>query len=928
MKKLRRFVKRLTSWARIERDEERLRAEIEEHLALQIEDNLRAGLSPKEARRQAVLKFGTVEAIKEDYRDQRRLLFAETLLRDTRYALRRLRRSSAFTVTVIFTLALGIGATASIFTLAHAVLMKSLPVANPGDLYRVGKQAYCCAWGAYTQNKDFSIFSYDLYKYLRDNTKGFAELAAFQAGPSLFGVRHPGSSEAAGSYRGEFVSGNYFIMFGINAYAGHMLTPADDRPGAPPVVVMSYRLWQQRYGSDPSVIGSVFNVDEKPFTLVGITPPGFFGDTLRNNPPDFFLPLNTEPLVEADASINEADLHWLYLIGRIRPGAVPSSIEAQMRVELKQWLRSHWGDMSASDRARFPDQTLFLRPGGAGISSMRGQYEHWLQILMMVSAFVLLIVCANVANLMLVRGMERRQQISLSMALGAPAPRLVRQVLTESILLSLVGGASGLGVAYVTARLILHFAFPRVAGLAGVPISASPSTPVLLFAFVVSLITGVGFGIAPAWLATRVAPIEALRGASRSTVRAGSLPRKTLVVLQAALSLALLATSGLLTLALHNLENQKFGFTQDRRTIVRIDPKLAGYRLQQLTSLYGRIHDSLGSLPGVSAVALCLYSPLSDYNWGTGVWVDGRPAPGPNDDNSASLDRATAGYFAATGNPIVKGRGISEQDTATSRHVAVINQAFARKFFKHEDPIGKYFTQTGIGTSRQYEIVGIAQDARYLGFDLAKPVGPFFFLPEAQHDFLSNAESTDAIPESHFLRDIVVVTRPGASPPYTQLRQAMASVDPNLPIISIQTLRDQVAGQFTQQRLIARLASLFGILSLVLASIGLYGITAYNAGCRTNEIGVRLALGATRMQVAALIIRGAFAVVATGLVLGIPLALGAGRFLGSQLYGLNPYDPVVMLLAVLTFGFSALVGALIPARRASLISPSEALRAE
>jgi predicted permease len=546
---------------------------------------------------------------------------------------------------------------------------------------------------------------------------------------------------------------------------------------------------------------------------------------------------------------------------------------------------------------------------------------------MMVSAFVLLIVCANVANLMLVRGLERRRQISLSMALGAQASRLVRQVLTESILLSLAGGAASLLVAFASTRLILHFAFPHVAGMAGLPISASPSAPVLIFAFSVSLITGIVFGIAPAWMATRVDPIEALRGAGRSTFRTGSLPRQTLVVFQAALSLVLLATSGLLTLALRNLENQKFGFTQDARTILRIDPTLAGYRPEQLTPLYGRIHDSLASIPGISAVAICTYSPLSGINWGTGALVDGRPAPGPNDDNSASWDRVTAGYFNAIGTPILKGRGISEQDTAASRRVAVINEAFAHKFFKNEDPIGKYFGQTGLA-SRQYEIVGIAQDARYKVFDLDEPIGPFFFLPEAQHDFLPNAESTDAHPGSHFLHDVVVVTRPGASPPFTHLRQAMASVDPNLPIISIHTLGDQVAGQFSQQRLIARLTSLFGILSLVLASVGLYGVTAYNAGGRTNEIGVRMALGATRAQAAALIIRGAFALVASGLIVGLPLALSAGRFLGSQLYGLNPYNAGTILVAVLTLGFSALVASFIPALRASLISPSEALRTE
>ena len=852
----------------------------------------------------------------------------ETLLQDTRHTLRRLRKSPAFTVTVVLTLALGIGATTSIFTLVHAVLLKSLAVANPAELYRLGKEARCCYFGGYSQQKEFSIFSYDLYKYFRDSTQGFAELAAFQAGGSLFGVRRSSRAEAAQSYPGEFVSGNYFTMFGIRAYAGRMLSPSDDRPGAPPVAVISYRLWQQRYGSDPSVIGGAFNIDEKTFTVVGITPPGFFGGRLKSIPPDFFLPLNTEPYVEANSNLNEVDTYWLDLIGRIRPGTKPASIEAEMRVELKQWLRSHWGDMSTNDRTRFPEQILFLRPGGAGITSMRDEYEHWLQILMMVSTFVLLIVCANVANLMLVRSMERRRQISLSMALGAQASRLVRQALTESILLSLVGGAAGLAVAFAGTRLILGFAFPHVAGKAGIPINASPSMPVLLFAFGVSLITGVAFGIAPAWMATRVDPIEALRGASRSTARTASLPRKTLVVFQAALSLVLLAAPGLLTAALRNLESQKFGFVQDGRTIVRIDPRLAGYRTDQLTPLFGRIHDSLLSVPGVSAVAVCMYSPLSDNNWGAGVWVDGRPAPGPNDEVSASWDRVTAGYFGAIGNPILRGRGISDQDTATSQHVAVINEAFARKFFKNADPIGKYFSQTGMGVSRQYEIVGIAQDARYVDFDLDKPIGPFFFLPEAQHDFLPNAESTDADAGSHFLHDIVIVTRPGANLPIAQVRQAMALVDPSLPIISIQTLREQVAGQFRQQRLIAQLTSFFGVLSLVLASIGLYGVTAYNAGRRTNEIGVRLALGATRSQVAGLVLRGAFALVAMGLAVGFPVALAAGHFLGSQLYGLNPYDPVVILVSVLTLGFSALVASLIPAIRASLISPSRALRAE
>lgn len=928
MKKLRRFLKRLTSWARTARDENRLQSEIEEHISFQIAENIRAGLSPGEARRQAVLKFGAVEAVKEDYRDERGLPLVEALWQDVRYALRRLRNSAAFTITVMLTLALGIGATTSIFTLVNAVLLKSLAVANPAELYRLGTRAAGCGYcPLYSQDKrgEFSIVSYDLYKHFRDNTQGFAELAAFQAGEALFGVRRAGAQESAQSLPGEFVSGNYFVMFGLRAYAGRLLVPNDDQPGAPLVAVMSYRLWRERYGSDPTVIGSAFNFDQKPVTVVGVLPPAFFGDQLRATPPDFFLPINTEPVVEAGNVLNQHS--WLDLIGRIRPGAQPASIEAQMRVELKQWLRSHWGDMSANDRAVFPEQTLFLRPGGAGISSMRDQYEHWLQILMMVSGFVLLILCANVANLMLVRGMERRKQISLSMALGARPRRLVSQALTESILLGFAGGAAGLAIAFAGTRLILDLVFPRAPGLGGVPISVSPSLPVLLFAFAVSLITGIGFGIAPAWMATRVDPIEALRGASRSTARAGSLPRRTLVVLQAALALVLLTASGLLTAALHSLESQKFGFAQDRRTIVGIDPRLAGFRPDQLTELYVRIHDALVSVPGVSAAAIAMYSPFGDNNWAGDVWVDGRPEPGPNDDVNSFWDRVTPGYFDAIGNPILRGRGINGEDTATSQHVAVVNEAFAHRFFKNEDPIGKYFAPDGVGTSRQYQIVGIAQDARYMQ-DFDKPIGPFYFLPEAQHDFLPGATRTDVSPNTHFLDDIVIVTRPGAGLPLAQVRQAMATVDPNLPIISIELLKDQVDDQFRQQRLIAELTSFFGILSLILASIGLYGVTAYNAGLRTNEIGVRLALGASRMQAAGLIVRGALALVAAGLAAGLPLALLAGRFLGSQLYGLNPYNSAVLITAVLTLGFSALIAAVIPARRASSISPSVALRAE
>jgi len=909
---------RLRSLFRWAQADQEVDDELRDHLERKTEEYVAQGMTQEEAHRRARLELGGIEQTKEKCRDARHVTWIQDVIQDLRHALRRLRMAPAFTSATVLTLALGIGATTSIFTLVDAVLLKSLPVVNPGELYRLGKEPRCCYQGGYSQEKEFSLVSYDLYKYLRDYTQGFSELAAFPSLELLFGVRRSGSSEAAQSYPGEFVSGNYFSMFGITAYAGRALANGDDQPNAPPVAVMSYRLWQEKYGLDPSIIGGVFEVDGKPFSVVGITPPGFFGDSLRSSPPDFFLPLNTEPYVQSDADLNKVDTHWLDLIGRIQPSANPASIEAEMRVELKQWLRSHWSDMSANDRARFPEQTLYLTPGGAGITGMREQYEHWLQILMMVSGFVLLIVCANVANLMLVRGMERRRQTALSVALGAQTSRILRQPLTESVLLSLYGGAAGVAIAFLCTRLILHFAFPTFAGFARVPISASPSKPVLLFAFVISLVTGVAFGIGPAWMATRVDPNEALHGSSRSTAREGSLPRKTLVVLQAALSLVLLSAAGLLTAALQRLENQDLGFVPDRRIVASMDPRLAGYRSDQLPALYRRTHDSIASIPGVSSVALCQYSPVG-YGWGAGVWVNGRPAPGPKDDNSAAWDRVSAGYLNVIGTPIVTGRGITEEDTASSRKVAVINEAFARKFLQNEDPIGQHFG-TEADDSRKYEVVGIAKDARYLTLD--KPDGAFFFLPEAQADYSQTNLG------SLFLHDIVIRTRPGASLSEAQVRQAMASVDPNLPIISIRTLKEKVATHLTQQRLIARLTSLFGVLSLVLASIGLYGVTAHNVGRRTGEIGVRIALGASRSDVVRLVLQGAFLLIAFGLILGIPLSLVTSRVLSSQLYGLNPFDPVPIAIAVAVLGLFGLIATLVPAQRAMRVDPMVALRYE
>lgn len=899
--------------------------ELEAHLAIEIERLCADGLSEDEARHVAQRRLGNLTAAKERFYESSRWSWLENLLQDTRHALRRLRKAPSFTLTATLTLALGIGATTAIFTLVEAVLLKSLPVSNPDQLYRLGKESRCCVTIGFNQQPEAGLISNELYEYFRQNTQGFEELAGFQADGTFLGVRQAGSANAAESYFGEFVSGNYFAMFGVSAYAGRTFTTADDKPGSPPVAIMSYQVWEQKYALNPSVIGGVFNFNDKPFTVIGIAPPSFFGDKVSWFKPDFYLPLATEPLVKGESSIlNKADTHWLHFIGRIRPGTNAAAVESQMRVALQQWLRSHWSEMSANERSQLGKQTMNLTPGGAGTTVMRQHYERWLQILMAITGFVLLIVCANVANLLLVRGMERRQQISLSMALGARPGRLMRQALTESILLSLLGGAAGLFIAYAGTRLILHLAFQS----AQAPIPAAPSFPVLVFALAISLVTGIIFGLAPAWLATHVDPIEALRGANRSTRDSGSLPRKSLVVLQAALSVVLLSASGLLLQALRNLEHQNFGFEQKDRTVINIDPVLANYKPEQLDSLYKRIHDSLAAIPGVASVASALYTPLSGDSWGEGVYIEGKPEPGPNADIGVGWSRVSPQFFETIGNPIVKGRTINELDTAQSRHVAVVNEAFARKFFKDEDPIGRHFGKGGTKYAGDYEIVAVAKDARYLQYGLDRPVGAFFFLPQSQSTAYSQQGAASTELRSHYLHDVVVQTQPGAKLSEELVRRAIASVDPNLPVRRIRGMEQQVASTFGQQRLIARLTSLFGVLALVLASIGLYGVTSYNVSRRTNEIGVRMALGADRGDVLALILQGAFVLIALGLLLGVPLTLAAGRFLSSQLYGLSQYDPVVISTAVVVLGLSALIAALIPAFRASSISPLNALRSE
>jgi predicted permease len=843
------------------------------------------------------------------------------LREDVRYALRQFANAPGFTATAVLTLALGIGATTAIFTLVHAVLLKSLPVAKPSELVRIGDREDCCVSGGLRD--DWSLFSYDKYKTFRDGTPGFVELAAFQAGNDLVGVRRIGSNQPAESQRSEYVSGNYFSMFGIGPYTGRVLTPQDDRKGAEPVVAMSYRTWQQKYGLDPSVVGASFAINGQPFTVVGITPPGFFGDRLQYTPA-FWIPLANEPLINGSSSILDfPQQDWLDVIGRIKSGTDVKSIEAHMQVELQQWLLSPVAKVQPEERSLIPKQTLHLSPGGAGVQMMRDEYQAGLHLLMWVSGFVLLIACANVANLMLVRATTRKQQTAVRAALGAPRARQIGQVLTESTVLALLGGAAGVGLAFAGTRLLLQLAFQKN----DVAIHATPSLPVLAFTFSVALLTGILFGIAPAWTTATANPADALRGANRSTGQSVGWTQKSLVVAQAALSLVLLCAAGLLIQSLRNMQRQDFGFETANRYILHIDPQMAGYKPAQLAAFYRQLHDTLAAIPGVNRVSFSLYSPMEGDNWSETVYLEGQAPPPPDtDQNDASWVRVSDGYFETVGTEVLQGRAITDRDTATSQRVAVVNQSFAKKFFKDESPIGKHFGDLGAKYAGNFEIVGVTEDTQYR--QPTRKIPPMFFLSALQSVTYDDPRFVTFEDRSHYLNAIELKTQgtvPGLEP---QVRRALAQVNPDLAVIDFVSFAEQVQENFSQQAMIAKLTSLFGLLALVLASVGLYGVTAYSVERRTSEIGIRMALGADRLNVLKLVLRGAFLQVGIGLAIGIPATILGGRAMATQLFGVKPYDPNILLLTTAVLSLAALVAAVVPARRAATLDPMRALRTE
>jgi predicted permease len=843
----------------------------------------------------------------------------ETLARDIKYALRLFLKSPGFAAVAILTLALGIGANTAIFTLFDAVVLKTLPVPHPGKLV-----FFSSATGEGTEISTppptgaWQELSTAAYHYFRDHNQVFSQIAAVRDGDTSVAVQRIGSVSSGAVNRAvaHLVSGNYFRVMGVSAIAGRTLEPSDNLPSASPAAVLSYGYWKSQFSGDPAVIGETVILNRTPFTIVGVMPQSFFGERVRKAP-DFWVPLIFQPQIELTASrlVNPSD-YWLTGIARLKPGEALAHANAIVNVQLRQFLTAQAGSkLTQDDRTRITRSSIDLVPGARGVSSLRESYSQPLGILLVAVGFVLLIACANVASLLLARATGRQRETAMRLAVGASRGRLLRQWLTESLVLAVSGAFAGAALAAWGVSLLV-----KLLGR-GVFVNVHPDFRVLLFTVAAMALTALLFGIAPALRTARIEPMLALR--EHSSAAGGRASRsklaRAMVVFQVALSLCLLVGAGLLSKSLVNLQDQQFGFNPRHVLLVGTTPRIAGYQLAQLPSLYQSVLERLNHLPGVRSATVAAYSPLSGYSSTGDVSVQGRPRLHGKD---ADVQRESVGpnYAETLGLRVLLGREIGPQDTAASPRVAMVNEAFVRRFLPGADPIGQHFGFGGRKSVGDLEIVGVVNDAKYYGHDIRKPPQPLAYFAIEQGRYAHAPSPFDA--------QFEIRTFAGAAGVADEIRRAIEDVAPRLPIGEVGSLRHQVDSNFQETRLTAVVAGLFSVLALALAAVGLYGLLAYGVAHRTAEIGVRMALGARPADVFRMVLGNGIRLVALGLALGILGALALTRALGSLLFGVGSADPDTFLA---TAAILVAVGALacyIPARRAMRTEPATALRCE
>lgn len=914
MKKLRRLLSRLTGNVSRERREAELNEELKLHVDMLAEENLRRGMPPEEARRQALITFGGIETTKEDYRDQRGFPWFETLLQDLRYALRGMRKNPGFTAVAVGCLALGIGANTAIFSVFNAVMLRYLPVKAPGQLvlfnYTAGRTTPQIRQivSGYNRNS----FPYEVFEALRAHNGSLADVAAFVhtgfAKDSLT-VTNSGRTTTAD---GEMVSGNYFSLLGVVPLAGRAIADTDIVPSAPNVAVISYKYWKREFGGEPSVVGREISLNRAPFTIVGIAPAEFFGVDSAH-PADVWIPLrdirDLQPwglrLPSGKKVWGNRQWWWCMMIGRLKPGQTVQQALPQTNALFQSVITA---GVAPPPR---PEQvpSLVLAPAGRGLENLRAYLSSPLRMLMAAVALVLLIACANVATLLVARARSRQREIGIRLAVGASRGRLVRQLLTESVLLSFVGGLFGLLLAHWGSRALLLMLPLGPGGADSLALDVRLDAMVLTFSVAVSVATGLLFGLAPALRATRADLASRLRETATNTTSRLTLGR-ALIAAQVALSCALLYSAGLFTRTLRNLESIDLGFRGDNIVLFQVDPARNGYNKQNERELYRRAAERLRTLPGVRSVSFSGVALLSGmHNMSTISTDSGTELSEPA--RTVYWNIVGPEFFQTMGIPINIGRGMDWHDFDAGRKLVVVSESFARQFYPNENPVGHRLSRgKRFDPAESFEIAGVARDARYT--DLREE-------PKAQLYFLYE-ESCPMFFEIRVSGNLAAMT--------AAVRNAMREIDPALPLIRMRSQHAVMEDAMQRERLFARLGGMFGVLALALVAIGLYGTLSYSVARRSGEIGIRLALGAGRGHVLWMILRESLTMAGVGAVVGLPLAFMLSRWIRSVLYNVKPNDTVTIVTTVVVLALVAAAAGFVPANRASRIEPVEALRCD
>ncbi|HWA96639.1 MAG TPA: ABC transporter permease [Terracidiphilus sp.] len=943
MRQLKNLVHGLRSLINRQRANGEIDEEIDGFLEASAAHKQQNGMSPEQARHAALVEMGSRNTLKHRVWSVWWESAAENLLKDVQLGLRSLAKRPAFTLVALLSLALGIGANTAIFTLIQQVLLSELPVRSPNELVTLGDATNSGIAGGVDVGQ-YGFFPWYAARQLEANPGPFQGIASFGSFLAKVSVRLPGAagaSQQAQLAAAGLVSGNYFKVLGAHAFLGRTLSPADDStPDTGAVVVVSFHYWQSVLSSDPAILGKTLTINGTPFEVVGVMPPGFEGLKIGLDLADVWTPSTMQTVILQKPSMltPNSGLFFLNMFARLSPkAAADPHVRAQSQLWLEQQVHSmiragEGGTISAARQKEIEHETIPLVPASHGVSYLHDTYRQSLWVLMAVVVLVLLIACANLANFLLARAATRQREIATRLALGSSRARIVRQSLIETLILSLGGGILGLAFAFAATRALIAFVSE---GNAWIALSPAPNATVLLFTLGMSLATGALFGIGPALAITRTAAQHSLSSSSRTAgggrSKAARWWPKSLIVGQVMLSLLLLVTAGFFLQTLRNLQHQDFGFERNFLLLARFDARLAGYSPVQTAALHQRLIDRLSSIPGVQSVALAETPPISSGNWRSNISLSGY-TPAPKENMNSVLNRVSGRYFETTGISIVSGRAISATDTANSLKVAVVNEALARRFFPKGNAIGQTLTIGIDSVKGPWQIVGIARDTKASNPRNEKPE-LMTYIPLAQIDaFLPADAAAPSAPkqenQDRYASFILLRTSGAPSARIADLRAAIASVDPHLPLIDVSTIGEDVARMMGKEELSSSLTSIFAVLALLLAAIGLFGVMNYNVAQRTNEMGVRLALGAQRQNVLWIVLREALLLLSLGAGLGLPLSWAASRYVRDQLFGLKADDPLTYAGALIVVSCVVLLSAWIPARRAAAINPVDALRYE